>query len=53
MIEITRFNPRDYDDVNALWRATEHLTPREVDSRGEHAGGRILRASKTGEGQAR
>lgn len=33
MIEIGPFNPPDYDEVMALWRACEGLTLREADSR--------------------
>jgi N-acetylglutamate synthase len=33
MIEIVSFQPPDYDAVMALWRATEGLTLRDVDSR--------------------
>jgi ribosomal protein S18 acetylase RimI-like enzyme len=33
MIEIASFQPADYDAVMALWRASEGLTLRDVDSR--------------------
>jgi N-acetylglutamate synthase len=33
MVEIAAFEPTDYEDVIALWQATEGLTLREVDSR--------------------
>jgi ribosomal protein S18 acetylase RimI-like enzyme len=33
MVEIVTFEPSDYQEVMALWRATEGLTLREVDSR--------------------
>lgn len=33
MVEIFPFNPSDYDEVMALWRATDGLTLREADSR--------------------
>ena len=33
MIEIAPFDPRDYDEVMALWSETEGLTLREADSR--------------------
>jgi ribosomal protein S18 acetylase RimI-like enzyme len=33
MIEFARFRPTDYDEVMALWCATEGLTLREADSR--------------------
>lgn len=33
MVEIVPFEPHDYEEVMALWRATEGLTLREVDSR--------------------
>ena len=33
MIEIAFFDPRDYDEVIALWSQTEGLTLRDVDSR--------------------
>jgi N-acetylglutamate synthase len=38
MIEIAAFDPRDYDEVMALWRATEGLTLRAADSREAIAG---------------
>jgi ribosomal protein S18 acetylase RimI-like enzyme len=34
MLEITPFEPTDYEEVLALWQSTEGLTLREVDSRG-------------------
>lgn len=33
MVEILPFSPSDYDEVMALWQATEGLTLREADSR--------------------
>lgn len=33
MIEIALFDPRDYDEVMALWSETEGLTLRDADSR--------------------
>ena len=33
MIEFAHFRPTDYDEVMALWSATEGLTLREADSR--------------------
>jgi ribosomal protein S18 acetylase RimI-like enzyme len=33
MIEIAEFAPGDYDEAMTLWRATEGLTLRDVDSR--------------------
>ena len=33
MVEIFPFSPSDYDEVMALWQATEGLTLREADSR--------------------
>jgi len=33
MVEIVPFEPRDYEEVMALWEATEGLTLRDVDSR--------------------
>ena len=33
MVEIAPFDPRDYDEVVALWSETEGLTLREADSR--------------------
>ena len=33
MVEISPFSPSDYDEVMALWRATEGLTLRAADSR--------------------
>jgi len=33
MIEIAPFDPRDYDEVMALWSQTEGLTLRDADSR--------------------
>jgi N-acetylglutamate synthase len=33
MIEISPFDPSDYDEVMALWQVTEGLTLREADSR--------------------
>ena len=33
MTEIALFDPRDYDDVMALWSETEGITLRDVDSR--------------------
>jgi ribosomal protein S18 acetylase RimI-like enzyme len=38
MIEIAPLTPADYDEVMALWRATEGLTLRDADSREAIAG---------------
>jgi ribosomal protein S18 acetylase RimI-like enzyme len=32
-VEVRTFDPQDYDEVMALWQATEGITLREVDSR--------------------